>query len=87
MTGSFIVELEKDGVRTFYGPFPNSDRAIEFSGYYRDAQRVLVQRLVKPLVQRLVKPLPPPSHIHLNQTTIADHIEDVEDYIDPTTVD
>ena len=72
--GPFIVELEKDGVRTFYGPFTDSKHAVEFVGYHSGAERKLIQKLVKPL------PLIP--HIYPDQTTISDHIDDIHDHIE-----
>ena len=78
MADRYVVEVERNSVRTLYGTFDNLTKAQRFAARHEDAQRVLIRELnYVPIA---------PTRIHPGQTTIEDHINNVADYIDPNSV-
>jgi hypothetical protein len=70
---SFVVEIERDGVRMLYGPFSNSKDVEAYAERHKDhSEKVMIRGVFRASNE--------PS-VHSNQTTINDHITDIHDHV------
>lgn len=85
MGRSFVIEVEQCGVRTLYGPMDDNKEIGQVAAHFRDkSEKLMVRELVSPS-----SIIPDISHIHPDQTTVDEQIEQTkhaEDYVDPATV-
>ena len=75
---TYIVEVERNGIRQLYGPVPNIQEARAVAEHFlalRQEEEVLVTR-IKHLNEI---PFYATHPVNQNQTTIQDHIGDIAD--------
>ena len=78
----YVVEFEiarddADSVRDLYGPFDTMEQAKQYADRIEDSKHIR-KRMIREVNQPLAAQL---SHIHPNQLTIDDQIDDVHDAV------